>query len=106
MEWVLVETAGDPDEREQSSSMTDEHTAMIELGLRWLPYGGPPTGDIFVMFGLTPARYYSRLLRLAEDPVGPKVPTDLHRLARRKLMSFTTLLVAAPGGTTKSRPRV
>lgn len=84
--------------------MADERAAMIELGLRWLPYGGPPAGDILVIFGITPACFYSRLVRLAADPVGPAVPADLYRLASRKVKSFTTPAAAARDKSTGSRP--
>ncbi|MFZ2175049.1 MAG: DUF3263 domain-containing protein [Rhodococcus sp. (in: high G+C Gram-positive bacteria)] len=54
-----------------------DRTNYVLTACKWLPYGGVPAEEIFLTFGLSPMRYYTRLHRMIETgAVGP-IPTNL-----------------------------
>ncbi|MDS1116999.1 hypothetical protein RD149_25035 [Gordonia westfalica] len=61
---------------------TDEHAAMVELGMRWLPFGGPPHEHIMVTYGITAGTFYQRILDYRGTPT---VPAELSAFARSQL---------------------
>ncbi|MDF3312691.1 hypothetical protein P3H15_47995 [Rhodococcus sp. T2V] len=49
-----------------------EEENIIDFVKRWQPYGGPPPDEIFVSFGMTPARFIDKLRKiLPEYPASP-----------------------------------
>ena len=44
--------------------MNSEEAAMLELARIWAPYGGAQPGDILVEFGISPATFYGRIIRI------------------------------------------
>ncbi|WP_213571194.1 hypothetical protein [Rhodococcus sp. USK13] len=61
--------------------MNPDHKAMVDLAMRWLPFGGPPAGDILVTFGLSSTEFYRRILNFVGNPAAPSVPRSLQVLA-------------------------
>ncbi|GAB87135.1 hypothetical protein [Gordonia rubripertincta] len=61
---------------------TDDHTAMVELGMRWLPFGGPPPEQIMVTYGITADAFYQRIL---DYRGATAVPPELSAFARSQL---------------------
>jgi hypothetical protein len=55
---------------------------MVDLALRWLPYGGPPSEKIFVEFGVTPTVFAQRVRRVLRSRAARMVlsPPELNRL--------------------------
>jgi hypothetical protein len=44
--------------------VTRDQQAMLEFARIWAPYGGAQPGDIFVMFGMSPTKFYDIIRRL------------------------------------------
>lgn len=57
-----------------------ESDRMIALGLRWLPFGGVPTEDIFVEFGIGSIDFYSRLCIVLESRQDIPASTQIKHL--------------------------
>ncbi|MET8430479.1 hypothetical protein [Nocardia sp. NPDC004860] len=50
---------------------------ILETALRWLPYGGPPTEEILVDFGMTELRFDQHVARiLHSDSASHLAPGD------------------------------
>ncbi|MEU1999872.1 hypothetical protein ACH47B_01535 [Rhodococcus sp. NPDC019627] len=63
-----------------------EGWAMADLALRWLPYGGPPSDDTLVEFGVTPTVFAQRGRRVlhsraARMVLSPPQLNGLHEMA-------------------------
>ncbi len=59
---------------------------ILELARRWLPYGGPPTEEILVGFGMTELRFDRHLARiLGSESCGPLSPQDRAALYKQLL---------------------
>ncbi|TYQ10536.1 UNVERIFIED_ORG: hypothetical protein L601_002300000540 [Gordonia westfalica J30] len=63
---------------------TDDHAAMVELGMRWLPFGGPPHELVMVTYGITADTFYQRILDYRSATA---VPPELSAFARSQLRS-------------------
>ncbi|WP_370185098.1 DUF3263 domain-containing protein [Rhodococcus wratislaviensis] len=71
--------------------MTNDHRAMLEFARIWAPYGGAHPGDIFVGFGMSPAKFYHIIRRLLQTVhVRWQVPADerslLEEIASRNII--------------------
>ena len=62
----------------ERSGQVDED--MLALAITWLPYGGAPAEDVWVMFGLTPDRYRRRLRDVVERNRARIHPLTVQRL--------------------------
>lgn len=51
----------------------------VKLAHEWLPYGGAPTDEIFVAFGLPPVEYYGRLRKAIETGAAGPIQMDLRK---------------------------
>lgn len=43
---------------------TADHQEMLDLARIWLPFGGPPAGEILVRFGINRTQFHHRILRI------------------------------------------
>lgn len=48
-------------------SLTDVNTAMLDLEQQWWPTAGATEDAIRALLGMSPTRYYQRLIRLASN---------------------------------------
>lgn len=54
----------------QGAPMSIEQQEIMRFARAWIPFGGPRPEDIFVIFGMTPARYDTALLEVVDaEPV-------------------------------------
>ncbi|PBC44849.1 hypothetical protein CJ179_29195 [Rhodococcus sp. ACS1] len=44
--------------------MDSQDSTILEFACRWLPYGGPPSEEILVDFGMTELRFDQHLVRI------------------------------------------
>ena len=69
---------------------TDDN-AILDLALRWAPYGGVPGSEIWVAFGVSPERFYSTLAHilgtLAARGLSPEQRQSLEHLVLRHFRS-------------------
>ncbi|GFG51486.1 hypothetical protein [Mycolicibacterium agri] len=57
-----------------------EDHELLTFTVSWLPYGGPPSDELLVRFGLTRERYLSRLRRAVAEYRRQIHPTTAARL--------------------------
>ena len=82
---------------------------VLDLGVRWVPFGGASAEEIFVLFGWSEARYFQRLHALSQRYV--VTDTGLrHRLlrvcdARLTAAAQSVPIHAAASGGPARRPR-
>lgn len=63
-----------------------ENFELLEFAVEWAPYGDAGEEHIFVRFGVSPDRYYRRLLRILDSPDAQLLPP----LVRQRIRSHCT----------------
>lgn len=77
---------------------TDD-TPLLDLALRWLPFGGPSPEDVFLQFGISAPRYWQRVAHAVESGTTPI--SDEQRAA---LVLFLTESGRQPGRPSSPLP--
>ncbi|MFI5500719.1 hypothetical protein ACIA5E_16800 [Nocardia asteroides] len=67
--------------------MLAEEQGMIDLALVWEPFGGPPSEELLVRFGISPAEFRIRVCRILNSR-GSQVDAPLRQHARWALRSY------------------
>lgn len=57
--------------------------AMLNLALRWAPYGKVPISEIWVTFGMSPARFHAFLKRILDTPASSELSPEQRRSLER-----------------------
>lgn len=65
--------------------MNTEDTRILENARIWDPFGGPRMGDVFVNFGMTPQRYFSRIEHILRNARRMGVSANDQRVLERTL---------------------
>ena len=80
----------------------DAAVEALSFAVRWAPFGGPDSDEIFVTFGLTPEQFGERLQRAADHPEALRhldlSPTDHAALVAEAHRMSTS---ASPDDTTR-----
>ncbi|SUE28841.1 Uncharacterised protein [Nocardia farcinica] len=50
--------------------MSADDGEILEFARIWHPYGGPPAGEILIRFGIGPADFHRRVLKVMATPLG------------------------------------
>ena len=81
---------------------TIDDSAMLNLARRWAPYGSVPAGEIWIIFGMGPERFYAHLIRilgtLTARELSPDQRQSLRYLAKRHVQGPYPPAGAAPMG--------
>jgi hypothetical protein len=62
---------GEPRARAVLTSSVDQQ--MVTFAYRWMPFGGTADDEILAEFGLTPVRFYLRVIEILEESAVPEV---------------------------------
>ncbi|QSE89416.1 hypothetical protein JWS13_12680 [Rhodococcus pseudokoreensis] len=60
--------------------------AILEVACRWLPYGGPPSDEIWIDFGMTELRYDQHLREILEKVASRHLSPDVRIALRGQLV--------------------
>lgn len=89
--------------------MTRDQREMLEFARIWAPYGGAQPADIFVLFGMSPTKFYDiirRLLRTVHARM--LIPADererLEEIAARHVDPRTRICSASRTGVERLHP--
>ena len=63
----------------------DENQLILILVLEWLPFGGPPQDEVWVLFGLAPEHFWARVCHLISEPGWLNIVDDVTREKIRSL---------------------
>lgn len=63
-----------------------DDAATLEIALRWAPYGGVPTSEIWVTFGVSPGPFYTTLARILNSVVARELSVEQRQLLERLVM--------------------
>lgn len=75
--------------------MSTEDRELLELARIWLPYGGPPVGEILVRFGMSTTRFYENIARILRSQVPIRLSPSEREQIERTAVRYAGAQVAA-----------
>lgn len=84
-----------------TSEWTADAENMVRFAVRWAPFGGGDTQEIFSLFGVDDATFFARLSQLLTAP-GP-LPVDVDDATRTTMVLIARKRLAASHAPESSR---